>query len=68
MATTTPKTILISGAGIAGPSLALLLAQAGHGCTIIERAPDFRSSGQQIDVAGEALEVLRPHGRRICLL
>ena len=60
MASPTTKTlnILIAGAGIAGPSLALLLTHAGHTCTIVERAPDFRSSGQQIDVDGEALKVL----------
>ena len=57
-ATKDRKHILISGAGIAGPALALLLTRLGHKCTIVEKAPDFRESGQQIDVAGEALKVL----------
>lgn len=60
--TSKPKTILISGAGIAGPALALFLTNAGHTCTILERAPDFRTSGQQIDVAGAGLTVLRHLG------
>lgn len=58
----TPKTILISGAGIAGPALALLLSNAGHNPTIVERSADFRAGGQQVDVAGEALKVLRALG------
>lgn len=62
MATASPKTVLIAGAGIGGPAVALLLTNAGHKCTIVERAPDFRSSGQQIDVAGEALKVLKAMG------
>lgn len=60
--TTVPKSILIAGAGIAGPALALLLTNAGYTCTIVERAPDFRSSGQQIDVAGEGLKVIKHLG------
>ncbi|WP_374101529.1 NAD(P)-binding protein, partial [Tsukamurella paurometabola] len=31
--------ILISGASIAGPAAALLLARQGHRVTIVERAP-----------------------------
>lgn len=58
----TSKTILIAGAGVAGPALALLLTQAGHKCTILERAASFRASGQQIDVCGEALKVIKLMG------
>ena len=57
-----PKEILIAGAGVAGPAVALLLTKAGHKCTIVETAPDFRSSGQQIDVDGEGLKVLKVMG------
>lgn len=57
-----PKNILIAGAGVAGPALALLLTRAGHKCTIIERSPSFRASGQQIDVSGEALKVIKLMG------
>jgi 2-polyprenyl-6-methoxyphenol hydroxylase-like FAD-dependent oxidoreductase len=54
--------VLIAGAGVAGPALALLLTKAGHKCTIVERASEFRASGQQIDVSGEALKVIRRMG------
>ena len=57
-----PKHILVAGAGIAGPCLAQLLTRAGHKCTVIERAPDVRSSGQQIDVSGEGLKVIKLMG------
>ena len=47
-----PQKILIAGAGIAGPAVAFLLARVGFECTIVERAPALRTSGQQIDVKG----------------
>lgn len=56
------KNILIAGAGVAGPALALILSRAGHKCTIVERAPQWRTSGQQIDVSGEALRVVEIMG------
>lgn len=49
--------VLIAGGGIAGPALGLLLSRVGHKCTIVERAPSFRKTGQQIDVAGRGLQV-----------
>ena len=55
--------ILIAGGGIAGPAVAFLLSRIGHSCTIVERADDFRSSGQQIDVSGEGLKVVK----RMCI-
>jgi 2-polyprenyl-6-methoxyphenol hydroxylase-like FAD-dependent oxidoreductase len=42
-------TVLISGAGIAGPTLAFWLARAGFKPTLIECAPALRSSGYVID-------------------
>jgi 2-polyprenyl-6-methoxyphenol hydroxylase-like FAD-dependent oxidoreductase len=51
--------ILIIGTGVAGPPLAQLLAQAGHVPTLLERTPTLRSSGQQIDIRGAGLEVIR---------
>ncbi|KAK3710053.1 hypothetical protein LTR37_010484 [Vermiconidia calcicola] len=56
------KHVCIAGAGVAGPALALLLTRAGHRATIIERAPELRASGQQIDVSGEGLEVIKRMG------
>src|SRR4051794_22296930 len=46
------KTILISGAGIAGPTLAFWLKTAGFEPTLIERAPALRSGGYVIDFWG----------------
>lgn len=51
--------VLISGSGVAGPSLALLLARQGHEITIIERSPDLRANGQQIDIRKEGIEAAK---------
>lgn len=53
------KSILIAGAGIAGPALAILLNNNGFKTTIVERAPDVRRAGQQVDVAGPGIELVR---------
>ncbi|KAK4549747.1 hypothetical protein LTR36_005048 [Oleoguttula mirabilis] len=58
----TPKNILIAGGGIAGPSCALLLTRKGHKVTIVERAPQLRSTGQQIDVSGIGSEIVKHMG------
>jgi 2-polyprenyl-6-methoxyphenol hydroxylase-like FAD-dependent oxidoreductase len=44
--------ILISGASIAGPALALWLARDGHAVTVVERAPALRTGGQAVDFKG----------------
>lgn len=54
--------ILISGAGIAGPTLAFWLAHAGARVTIVERAPALRAIGQNVDIRGAGLEVIRRMG------
>lgn len=46
------KSVLISGAGIAGPALAFWLTAAGFEPTIVERAPGLRSGGYVIDFWG----------------
>src|SRR5262245_45456027 len=48
----TAKTVLISGAGIAGPTLAYWLKAAGFEPTIVERAPALRRGGYVIDFWG----------------
>ncbi|CZT08173.1 related to salicylate 1-monooxygenase [Rhynchosporium graminicola] len=55
-------TVVISGAGIAGPVCAFFLARAGIKTTIIERSPSMRTTGQQIDVRGAGLEVVQRMG------
>src|ERR1700754_3888244 len=57
----TPHAI-ISGAGIAGPALAHQLTSRGWQTTIIERFPQRRDEGQNIDVRGAAREVVRRMG------
>ena len=47
--------IAISGAGIAGPSLAHWLHHSGHEATLIEKAPRFRTDGYVIDFLGRGL-------------
>jgi 2-polyprenyl-6-methoxyphenol hydroxylase-like FAD-dependent oxidoreductase len=44
--------VLISGAGIAGPALALCLTRQGFASTIVERAPALREGGQAVDFRG----------------
>ncbi|GAB1509673.1 FAD-dependent monooxygenase [Actinophytocola sp. KF-1] len=44
--------ILISGASIAGPALALELARDGHAVTVVEKAPALRTGGQAVDFKG----------------
>lgn len=50
---------LISGASIAGPALAHQLGARGWRTTVVERAPQLRDEGQNIDVRGAGREVLR---------
>jgi 2-polyprenyl-6-methoxyphenol hydroxylase-like FAD-dependent oxidoreductase len=57
MMTITNKNILISGASIAGPTLAYWLKRYGFNPTVIERAPKLREGGYAIDVRSAALAV-----------
>lgn len=50
--------VLISGASIAGPAAALLLARQGHRVTIVERAPSLRAGGQTVDLRGAGRTVI----------
>ncbi|MFI1868706.1 FAD-dependent monooxygenase [Streptomyces jumonjinensis] len=51
--------VLISGAGIAGPALALWLAKYGAEVTLVERWPELRTGGQLVDLRGVSREVLQ---------
>ncbi|HMI84984.1 MAG TPA: FAD-dependent monooxygenase [Polyangiaceae bacterium] len=46
------KRILISGAGVAGPALALCLRESGFAITLVERAKSLREGGQAVDFRG----------------
>ena len=52
-----PETVLISGAGIAGPTLAYWLARYGFSPTLIERAPALRTGGYILDFWGAGFDV-----------
>jgi 2-polyprenyl-6-methoxyphenol hydroxylase-like FAD-dependent oxidoreductase len=54
----TPSSILICGAGIAGPALAYWLARTGFEVTIVEHAATPRPGGQAIDIRGAARDVV----------
>ncbi|WP_433065560.1 FAD-dependent monooxygenase [Dactylosporangium sp. CS-033363] len=44
--------ILISGASVAGPALALCLSRYGHDVTVVEKAPALRGGGYAVDFRG----------------
>lgn len=56
------STVLISGAGIAGPALAFWLTQRGYGVTIVELADDIRPGGQTVDLRGAGGDVVERMG------
>jgi 2-polyprenyl-6-methoxyphenol hydroxylase-like FAD-dependent oxidoreductase len=56
------QTVLISGAGIAGPTLAYWLARHGLRPTVVEHVAALRSSGSPVDVRGRAVEVAEQMG------
>ncbi|MEH3089030.1 MAG: FAD-dependent monooxygenase [Microbacterium arborescens] len=56
------RTVLITGASIAGLSTAFWLARAGWDVTVQERADAFRDGGQNVDVRGSAHEVIERMG------
>jgi 2-polyprenyl-6-methoxyphenol hydroxylase-like FAD-dependent oxidoreductase len=58
----TGKTILISGASIAGPALAYWLRRHGFRPTIVERASAPRPGGQAVDIRGAAIDVVERMG------
>ena len=62
MMNTKNTTILISGASIAGPTLAYWLKRSGFTPTVIERAPQLREGGYPIDVRFEAVQVAKLMG------
>jgi 2-polyprenyl-6-methoxyphenol hydroxylase-like FAD-dependent oxidoreductase len=54
--------VLISGAGIAGSTLAYWLARHGFHVTVVERATGQRSSGHPVDIKGPAVAVVEQMG------
>ena len=60
---TAVRTVLVSGAGIAGPALAHWLHHHGIRTTVVEKAPAPRSGGYAIDLRGKAIDVIDRMGR-----
>ena len=56
------QSVLISGAGIAGPTLAFWLNAAGFETTIVERAPGLRAGGYVIDFWGLGYDIAERMG------
>jgi 2-polyprenyl-6-methoxyphenol hydroxylase-like FAD-dependent oxidoreductase len=55
-------TVLISGAGIAGPALAHWLAKSGYRVIVVEIAPGIRQGGQTVDLRGAGGDVVERMG------
>jgi 2-polyprenyl-6-methoxyphenol hydroxylase-like FAD-dependent oxidoreductase len=58
----TTRSVLISGASIAGPALASWLTRRGIAVTVVERAPAPRPGGQAVDLRGAARTVAERMG------
>jgi 2-polyprenyl-6-methoxyphenol hydroxylase-like FAD-dependent oxidoreductase len=56
------RNVLISGASVAGPALALWLSRYGFRPTIVERAPAVRPGGYAVDFRGASMGVLEKMG------
>ena len=56
------QNILISGAGIAGPTLAYWLRRHGFNPTVVEKAPKPREGGYLVDFRGTGVEVAEKMG------
>lgn len=59
-----PLNILIVGAGVCGPALAILLQRSNpeHEITIVERFSSLRTSGQQIDLKAQGVPLMEKMG------
>lgn len=68
MSTSVPKKVLLSGASIAGPTMAFWLAQYGFAVTVVERAHALRLGGQNIDISGPARKIIRKMGIEAAIL
>ncbi|RDI54190.1 FAD-dependent monooxygenase [Nocardia mexicana] len=56
------RSVLISGAGIAGPALAYWLHRFGFHPTVVERSPAPRTGGHRVDIRGTARQVAERMG------
>lgn len=54
--------VLIVGGGVAGPALAHWLSRIGANVTLVERSPKMRASGQQVDLRGQGVGMMKKMG------
>lgn len=54
--------VLISGAGVAGPTLAWFLPKSGARITIVEKSRSLLPHGQNVDLKGSAVTVIKKMG------
>src|SRR5690242_10739519 len=59
---TTHGSVLVSGAGVAGTTVAYWLHEHGFQVTLLERAAELRATGQNIDIRGAGRQVIRHMG------
>ncbi|MGW6055386.1 FAD-dependent monooxygenase [Streptomyces sp. NPDC055189] len=57
-----PLRILVAGGGIAGQALAFWLTRGGHRVTVLERFPQLRAQGAQVDLRGQGIEAVERMG------
>lgn len=57
-----PLKVLVVGGGIAGPSMTYWLARMGANITLIERSPQMRASGQQVDLRAQGVPMMKRMG------
>jgi 2-polyprenyl-6-methoxyphenol hydroxylase-like FAD-dependent oxidoreductase len=55
-------TVLISGAGVAGPALAFWLTRNDYRVVVVEVAPGIRPGGQTVDLRGAGADVVQRMG------
>ena len=54
--------VLIIGGGVTGPALAYWLSRVGASITLIERSPDMRATGQQVDIRAQGVPMMKKMG------
>ncbi|RFU75750.1 hypothetical protein TARUN_6509 [Trichoderma arundinaceum] len=58
----TPLKVLVIGGGIAGPAISYWLSRTGAHVTLIERSAKMRASGQQVDLRGQGVPIMKKMG------
>lgn len=54
--------VLVVGGGIAGPAVTYWLSRIGAHVTLIERSDKMRASGQQVDLRGKGVPIMKKMG------